>query len=558
MKLNDIMQDVFLGKTKMKDGKIVVARLWHKYDGGVKSRTPVILGLNPEKYRTICIYLIKESKIPNFFEEKGLKAFYISGKSIFNVFNIQTVWKLSGVLKREKVDILHCHRHKATVYGTIAAKLAGVPVIFAHVHGLNRSKKTRRKFVNRFILKRVNKILTVGEAVKKDVLRNNPSVRPEKVVSIGNSIDYDRFADVRISKEQAKKSIGLSPNSFVFGTVGRLAPTKGQAYLIEAFVKVKMEIPAAELIFIGTGRLESQLKEQALKAGLADSIHFLGTRDDVPLLLRAMDVFILPSIAEGMPRSLLEAMAVGVVCVATAVGGIVEILADGELGFLVPAENSDALAEAMIKLATMSEAERNNIVEKAKQRITDKYSHVVIRKKIEDIYHKQVRAKWNFSEYLKYGIDLIEVEIKTLPVEKLGVQYNPDRFGEYKSLHKGLSDTVLDMNASPHCRLLEAYKKNASQTRSNIRKFDYYKMQRLYGKNHKAAVSKVNRFIELYENIKKVGFNSNIIVVNRPTIKNKYNSGYEIYTGHHRVACCIVLGMKSVPSKIVEIRTKWE
>jgi len=542
----------------MKNNKIIVARLWHKYGGGVKSRAPIILGINPEKYQTICIYLTKSSEEPNFFEEKGLKVFYISRKRAFHMFDLWAVWKLSRVLKREKVDILHCHRHRATVYGTIAAKLAGVPVVFAHVHGLNRSKNPRRKFINWVVLRWVDKILTVGEAVKEDVLRDNPAVRPEQIISVGNSIDCEWFAQVQITKQQAKESIGLEPKSFVFGTVGRLAPTKGQSYLIEAFANVKREIPTAQLILIGTGRSESQLKEQAHEMGLTNSIHFLGQRSDIPRILRAMDVFVLSSLAEGMPRSLLEAMAAGVPCVGTNVGGTPEILADGEFGYLVQPKDVNALADAMIGFAKETEQQRQILTQEAKQRITDKYSHDVIRKKLENVYHSQIRAKWNFTEYIKYGIDLIEVETRRLPIEKLHVQYNPDRFEKYKSLHNGPLDTVLDMNTSPHCRLLKDYEKNGGRIWSGIKKCAYYKMQRLYGKNHRSAVSKVEKFIELYENIKSVGFDSDIIVVNKPIIENKHNSDYEIYTGHHRVACCISLGMKSVPSKVVEVRPKWK
>ena len=378
----------------MKDGKIIIARLWPRYNGGIESRTPVILGINPQKYKTICVYLNRNSNEQNFFEQKGINTFYVSKKRKFPVFNILAIWKLSKLLKREKVDILHCHKHKPTVYGTIAAKFAGVPVIISHVHGLNRSRNFKRKFMNRFIFKRVSKIVTVGQAVKKDVLRANPSVCADKVFSLGNSIDYGRFADVKISKEQAKKNIGLPEKSFVFGTVGRLVPTKGQAFLLEAFAKVKQKKSEAELIFIGKGRLESQLKEKADKMGLADSVHFLGKRSDIPQILRAMDVFVLPSIAEGLPRSLLEAMAAGLPCVATVVGGIVEILGDGEFGLLVPAENAQALAKAMMKFIVMPELEKNNIIEKAKQHIRDCYTHKVVIEKLQNVY-EDAYAKTN-------------------------------------------------------------------------------------------------------------------------------------------------------------------
>ncbi len=379
----------------MKNGKIVVARLWHQYKGGVPSRTPVILGINPQKYQTIFIYLMGNSNEPSYFELKGYKTFYISRKNNLRMFNPWTVWKLTGVLKQEKVDILHCHLHKASVYGAIAASVAGVPVVFSHVHGLNRSRSWQRKLINRLVLRKVNKIFAVGESVRKDVLESNPFLSPEKVVSLGNSIDYGRYNQVEISKQQAKEDIGLKADSFVFGTIGRLTLTKGYSYLIEAFAQLKEQIPSAHLIFVGEGRLQNELEQQAAETPYADSIHFLGPRSDITSILKAMDVFVLSSVAEGLPRSLLEAMAAKVPCIGTKVGGIPEILADGEFGYLVSPKDDDALAEAMMKIANISEQEREKLIKKAQQRVADEYSHEIVRKKLEDIYETEYKAVAN-------------------------------------------------------------------------------------------------------------------------------------------------------------------
>jgi len=379
----------------MKDGKIVVARLWHQYKGGVPSRTPVILGINPQKYQTIFIYLMGNSDEPSYFELKGYKTFYISRKKNLRMFNLWTIWKLTGVLKQEKVDILHCHLHKASVYGAIAAGVAGVPVVFSHVHGLNRSKSWQRKLINRLVLRKVNKIFAVGESVRKDVLESNPFLSPEKVVSLGNSIDYGRYNQVEISKQQAKEDIGLKADSFVFGTIGRLTLTKGYSYLIEAFARLKEQIPSAHLIFVGEGRLQNELEQQAAETPYADSIHFLGPRSDITSILKAIDVFVLSSIAEGLPRSLLEAMAARVPCVGTKVGGIPEILADGEFGYLVSPKDDDALAEAMMKIANISEQEREKLIKKARQRVADEYSHEIVRKKLENIYETEYKTVAN-------------------------------------------------------------------------------------------------------------------------------------------------------------------
>lgn len=376
----------------MKKDKITIGWLCSKYEGDAPPMAPVMLGLDPQEYRVICIYLKKTSDAVNFLEEKGYKAFYISRKEYFRIFNFLSVWKLAKILKCEKVDILHCQRHQATVYGSIAAKLAKTPVVLAHVHGLNRSEKSRRKLINSIVLRWINKIIAVGQAVRLNVLNNNPVVRPEQVMCLNNSIDFARFAEISLSKQQAREDVGLKEDAFVFGTVGRLAPTKGLSHLIQAFVKVKREVPNSELLIIGDGRLRDELYAQAAETTVEGSIHFLGYRTDVEKLLRAMDVFVMASIAEGMPGALLEAMAAGVPCIVTRAGGLPEVLNNGEFGTLVAAEDADALAEAMIKSAAQPERNRPEMTEKARRRVLDEYSHDVIIQRLENIYEMEYKA----------------------------------------------------------------------------------------------------------------------------------------------------------------------
>ena len=162
------------------------------------------------------------------------------------------------------------------------------------------------------------------------------------------------------------------------------------------------------------------------------------------------------------------------------------------------------------------------------------------------------RNKKKFSDYIKNEVSFVKIENRHLPIERLHVQYNPERFEKYKSVHDGSLDTVLNMSVSPHCRLLETYKREGEKIWSKIKKSSYYKMQRRFGKNSRRAILKARKLIKLYEDIKENGFNSSIIVLEQPLIVNEFNRGYEILEGHHRVACCISLGIESVDSEIVQ------
>lgn len=373
----------------MLDGRIVVARLMLSYNGSIPSRAGIMTGLDKERFKTVIIYLTKRSDAPNYFEEQGCSVQYLFGNARLNAFRFSILRKLVKTIRQEKIDLIHCHRHKATVYAAIATFFAKQVKVISHVHGLNRSKKLRRKILNRFILQRVSRILTVGESVREDVLRANSFLPPENVCSIGNSIDIERFTSVDISKAQARQRLGLDQDSVVVGTVGRLTPTKGYDTLLHSFKNVKDRLSNAQLVFIGDGRLRTELEGLANELGLSECVSFLGRREDMPEVYKAMDIFVLSSIAEGMPRSLLEAMASEVLCVATDVGAIPEILDNGRFGLQVSSGDAAAMSDAIVKLEGMAQDDKDVLISSAKQRVVADYNHNVVIKRLEKIYREE-------------------------------------------------------------------------------------------------------------------------------------------------------------------------
>jgi glycosyltransferase involved in cell wall biosynthesis len=220
-------------------------------------------------------------------------------------------------------------------------------------------------------------------------LRNNWRMPPEKVSVLENSVDYGRFSQVSATRADARRMLELPPDAFVFGTVGRLAKTKGLPYLIEAFSIVKKDVPSAQLVLLGNGPCREELEQQASKTPCCDSIHFLGHRDNIEQLYRAMDAFVLASVAEGMPRAILEAMAAGVPCIATQVGGIPEILPTQDVGRLVPARDSGALAAAMIDIARAPAGDLEKLAARARDRVRLLYSHEVVGEKLSGLYESE-------------------------------------------------------------------------------------------------------------------------------------------------------------------------
>jgi glycosyltransferase involved in cell wall biosynthesis len=286
------------------------------------------------------------------------------------------VLQLTKIMKERGIDIVHCQRHKPTVYGALAAYMAGQHLkVISHVRGLNRARRFRRKFLNRILYRRISRIIAVSNAVRDDIVRTTLMSSPNKVVTIYNGIDVKAFMDSDLTREEVRTQLGLKDkDAFVYGTVGRLVETKGQAVLLRAFARVNAKYPKSWLVFAGKGRLESELRALSAELNIHERVLFLGYRNDIPNVLKSYDAFVLPSIAEGLPGALLEAMTTGIPVIASRVGGVPEILNNPDLGTMVSPHSVDELASAMNVLYKMPEEQRYKIGKSLKERVLEGFS----------------------------------------------------------------------------------------------------------------------------------------------------------------------------------------
>jgi glycosyltransferase involved in cell wall biosynthesis len=198
---------------------------------------------------------------------------------------------------------------------------------------------------------------------------------PDKVVTIYNGMDVKPYIDSSLTREEARTRLGLPDKDiFVYGTVGRLVETKGQEVLLKAFAKVYEKYLESWLILAGEGRLESELRALAVELNISERVMFLGYRTDIPEVLKACDVFVLPSIAEGLGLALLEAMASELPVIASRVGGVPEILNSSKLGTMVSPGSAEELASAMKVLHDTPEEKRYEIGKTLRKRVLEKFS----------------------------------------------------------------------------------------------------------------------------------------------------------------------------------------
>lgn len=263
-------------------------------------------------------------------------------------FDTGALVRLVRIIRRGRFDVVHNHNFTALTVGVPAAILAGVNVLVRTEHNVTRSRGRVRDTLSKLAAMREDAQI----AVSGDVRRTHVAagrIPPERFVTIRNGIEGIPRASAG-ARASVRVGLGLLENAFVCLNVGSLTPQKNRRTLLEAAARLK-DMPNVRFVVVGSGPEEARLKGLAEEMGLSDRVSFLGQRLDVPDLLAASDIFVLSSDWEGLPITILEAMSAGVPCVTTDVGGIPEVLTDGETGILVPPRDPDALAAGVRRLA---------------------------------------------------------------------------------------------------------------------------------------------------------------------------------------------------------------
>ena len=271
------------------------------------------------------------------------------------VQDLKVLASLTKIFRREQPDVIHTHTSKAGALGRIAAQLAGVRTVVHTPHGhvfyghFGRLASWAFLQVERFLARRTTWLIALTEAERDEHLDRHVGVA-ERFAVAPSGIDLDRYRALVGVTGRRPAGLDIPPDAVVVGSVGWLTTVKGPRYLIEAVAKLKPAHPRLHLVLVGSGDLRDELGALARTLGIGRSVTFAGQRQDVPDCLAAMDVFVLPSLNEGMGRALVEAMAAGRPVVATRVGGIPAIIEDRATGLLVPPQDSDALAGALAEL----------------------------------------------------------------------------------------------------------------------------------------------------------------------------------------------------------------
>ncbi len=310
-------------------------------------------------------------------------------RRISPINDLRALFFLLALFLREKPEIVHTHTSKAGILGRVAAFLAVVPVIVHTPHGLiffghfGKLKSNIFLWIERFAALITHRQIALTKGELADTVRYR-AVKKDGMSIVHSGVDIEVFQKSRKNRAAKRQELGFEPDDSIVGFTGWLLPIKGPMYLLNAMGQVWERFPDTKLVFVGKGDLHKSLVARAAEMGAADRVFFLGWRDDVKEIMPVFDIFVLPSMNEGMGRVIVEAMAAGVPVVATRTGGIPDLVEHGETGLLATPADSKELGEAIFEICVNKELTKK-MVEKSS--ITcQHYSVNAMISKIDSIY----------------------------------------------------------------------------------------------------------------------------------------------------------------------------
>lgn len=292
--------------------------------------------------------------------------------------------RLARLFRRTGTDIVHTRNAESFYYGFVAAKLAGVRALVHSEHGRILPDTPRRMHVQRWMLRFTDASFSVSEQLRRDMV-HHVGVSPQRMEVIYNGVDVERFEQLK--RSEARKLLGAAEGEIMIGSVGRLVAVKNYELLVRAFGR--LAATGTRLVFIGEGQERSKLEAAAAACGASARVVLLGHREDVAHLLPGLDIFVLPSLSEGMSNTLLEAMAAGVAVVASDVGGNGEIIVDKQTGLLFASGDEAGLQDRLATLLA-DPGRRAQLAEAGKSRAIGTFSMGAMVRGYESLYERVV------------------------------------------------------------------------------------------------------------------------------------------------------------------------
>jgi glycosyltransferase involved in cell wall biosynthesis len=297
------------------------------------------LGLSRESFKPL-LACQPESRIGEEARKRNLPVETMRMRGNFDPLAVGRLWNF---IRRHSVDIVHTHSSADSWMASTAARLSPRRPKVVRTRHLNATFNVRQIYTLM-----ADRVVTVGGSTREYMIREK-GIPPARVVTIPTGVDLAVFDPGRVSGD-LREELGIPPHAPVFGTVSVFRRLKGHQYLLEAAGEILRAAPEAKILLAGEGPQERNIRNKIEELGIGKSVFLSGFREDIPRVLNTMDVFVFPSLQEALGTAILEALAMRKAVVASRVGGIPEIIEDGNTGFLVDPESPAAIAERVIPL----------------------------------------------------------------------------------------------------------------------------------------------------------------------------------------------------------------
>jgi glycosyltransferase involved in cell wall biosynthesis len=303
-----------------------------------------VAGLDKNLFTPLVCVISEKGPIGELIEKLGIPVIPLH-RMKSNRFDWKIIRDIYRIIKRENIDLVHTQLYDGNKYGRLAAFLAKVPGIVSSYLNVYSRRRIKYHLINWALSFTNHRIIACSQAVKESAVHYD-RISPDKFVVIYNCIDPSKFK--RDSDTlKIREKFGVRPDDFLLGVIARLEEQKGHIYLLEALGQLIPKYPRIKCLVIGDGKLRHSLEKKTEQMGLSSSILFVGTQKPTTPILNILDLFLLPSLWEGLSLAMLEAMAMGTPVLATAVGGAAEIIRSGENGILIPPRDVAGLVSSI-------------------------------------------------------------------------------------------------------------------------------------------------------------------------------------------------------------------
>lgn len=354
----------------------------------------------------ICIVsLLPPSPMPADFPNRGIPLLHLGMRR--GIPDPRSLWRLARIIREFRPDVVHSHLTHANLLARAVRIFQPYPILVCTLHALNMAgvehdRGTILEIAHRLTDSLADRTTAICHAAANHAVRRR-AVPASKMSVVHNGIDTNRYAPRADARQRLRREMGIGEQEMVWLAAGRLEPSKAYPTLLEAFAiyKTTGDCRRSLLLICGEGSLRDRLISLARQLNVSENVRFLGLRGDIPDVMSAADAFALSSDLEGLPLVLLQASAAGLPIVATDVAGNSEAVAHGLHGYIVPPGDSEAFARAMVRIASLTPAERVVLGEAGRVRVRQLFEMERIADQWEELYAELLDAvggKGNRSE----------------------------------------------------------------------------------------------------------------------------------------------------------------